>query len=457
MSFALSQDGIMVATFSEAETLTPEIKVIRKAIAEGQSLFVCGRAGVGKSRQLMWAQAYAARNGQNAVCLAPTGVAATNVGGQTIHSFFRFPIGALTDKEGRRGGTSERRRIMEKLDMLIIDEVSMVRSDLMNATDIALRTARGRPGEPFGGVQVLMFGDIYQLPPILRRDDEGSAESRYIMETFGTSLFFGAPGIRNRCAVAELTQVFRQKDADYAAALNDVRDGRSTPQASALFAKRVGKRDASAVTLTTTRATAQKINQLELDRMVKTGARKRSYAAEIKGLAKAGDFIAPELLDLCVGARVMMLVNGPDGIYSNGSVGTVTDFDERSVYVRLDQGVDVGVERKTWEKMEYTWDADTLGRKVAGSMVQIPIQLAWASTIHKCQGLTLDRVHVDLERGAFEAGQAYVALSRCRTLEGLTLERALRMRDVIQHPDAGRFREFMLPSLASAPIAGEAA
>ncbi len=442
------------ATFSEAEELTPEIEALRAAVMEGHSLFVCGRAGVGKSRQLMWAKRHVeesrALSGRGGVvCLAPTGVAAVNVGGQTIHSFFRFGIGALNDGDGRRAGeraAPDRARIMRQMSLLIIDEVSMVRADLMNAVDQALRACRKRSDLPFGGVQVIMFGDVYQLPPIVK--DE--AEKRFIRDKFLTAMFFGAEAVKTmkRC---ELTRVFRQRERDYALALNDIRSGRLTPGAANVFRHRVGVRTGDAVTLTTTRAKAASINGEELRRL---GNPMVQFPAELSGTAKPSDFMAPELLEICVGARVMTLVNHVDRLYSNGSVGTVLSIDSyhKEVCLKLDNSTDadhaiVTVAQSEFEKHEHVIDEETgaISKKAVGTMKQIPLQLAWACTIHKAQGLTLDRVHVDLQFGAFDAGQAYVALSRCRTLGGLTLERELWGKDMLQNPDADKYVDAMEP------------
>lgn len=448
--------------FSEEEVLTPEIEAFRSGVASGLSMFVCGRAGVGKSRQLMWVKEWAAAHRKQIVCLAPTGVAAVNVGGQTIHSFFRFPLGALHEKDARKAATNagDRRRVFENMAILVIDEVSMVRADLMHAVDVALRTARGNRFQPFGGVQLILFGDVYQLPPVLKKGKDNEAEVQYLSDSFASTMFFGAKGVRG-AKVIELTKVFRQKEREFALALNDVRGGAFSERAYELFKSRVGTRDKTAVTLCTTRARALAINGDELETLVAAGAKLKRFDAVIDGNARASDFLAPDVLELCVGARVMTLVNNVDEGYRNGSVGTVVGMREIEVIkkdshgiereervpcvdVKLDDsGDEVEITPKSWEKMEYTWDPDTdaLGRKVVGKFEQLPLQLAWASTIHKGQGLSLDRVHVDLQFGAFEAGQAYVALSRCRTLGGLTMERELWRKDVLQHPDAGRYAE----------------
>ncbi|MGE0766377.1 MAG: ATP-dependent RecD-like DNA helicase [Hyphomicrobiaceae bacterium] len=441
--------------FSETEILTDEIRAIREGIASGRSMFVCGRAGVGKSRQLMWVKEWAAENGITTACLAPTGVAAVNVGGQTIHSFFRFPIGGLTEADARKvvNATSDRLGAMRRPQLFVIDEVSMVRADLMHAVDHALRTLHGDPDTPFGGRQVVCFGDVYQLPPVVKRDDD---EAAYLAQVFGSSMFFAAPGIRH-FRLGELSHIFRQREVAFAEALNDVRDGHYTARARKIFDARVGMRDATAVTLTTTRKKAAEINDRELLSRVEKGARSTVFQAKLEGTAKPSDFLAPETLEVCIGARAMTLYNDKDGRFRNGTVGTVVDFGDGWVKLALDDGRDadssepaevVSVTQMDFEKTAYTWSpgADTLGREVVGKMTQIPLQLAWAVTIHKSQGLSLDRVHVDLQFGAFEAGQAYVALSRCRTLAGLTLERPLWRKDVMQHRDAGRFREPCAPT-----------
>lgn len=389
-------------------------------------LFVTGRAGTGKSTLLRGLREVL--TGDMAV-VAPTGLAAVNVGGQTIHSFFGLPprlIRADDIKRSRNGA------VMRRLKYLVIDEVSMVRSDMMWAIDQSLRVNRGRAREPFGGVRLVMFGDLHQLPPVVQDGEEAD----YLSATFGSPFFFSAEGLREGAGThrIELTEVFRQSDKDLISILNEVREGTPSEAALARLNGRVnplrtlGEGDPYVI-LTPTNAVAQRINAAYLDALP---GEARSYEAGITGEFSASAHPTDQALVLTAGAKVILLRNDAEGRWVNGTVARIARLDDKHVFVDLG-GKEHEVEPVAWESRRYERDAasNKVVERVVGTFKQLPLRLAWALTIHKAQGMTLDKVYIALGRGTFAHGQAYVALSRCRTLDGLALDRSLRRSDVI--------------------------
>jgi ATP-dependent DNA helicase PIF1 len=414
------------------------------AACDGINLFVCGRAGTGKSFVLRKIRDLLVDAGSTVVTLAPTGIAAFNVEGTTIHSFFRFPLGAITDDDIATAVWNPRNRrnidIMRSLDTLIVDEVSMVRVDVMDAIDLTLRQIRGEPGIPFGGVQVLMFGDPFQLPPVVVE----SQVSMYLKKKYGDALFFCAPTFSSTLRRVELTEVVRQKDPEFAGILNRVREGIQNRDDLQRLNAHVRRREAGDVTLTTTKARAHSINEAELIGLPLAHETK-AFPATMVNMTER-DAPVEVMLRICPGARVMILKNDPQQHVHNGTIGTVLRISEEEiedgegdvvledvVYVEPDgrHGDEVKIIRARWEKMEYETRGGKLQRKVVGWIRQFPLRLAWAMTIHKCQGLTMDRVHLDLNTGAFEVGQTYVALSRATSLDGLSLERPVLTQDIM--------------------------
>jgi ATP-dependent exoDNAse (exonuclease V) alpha subunit len=361
--------------------------------------------------------------------LAPTGLAAVNVGGQTIHSFFGFPPRLIRPDDIRR---SRNGRLMRRLEFLVIDEVSMVRSDLMWAIDQALRVNRGRPREPFGGVRLALFGDLHQLPPVIN-DAEVAA---HLESQYGGPFFFSIAALREGAGTAliELSQVFRQKDEALLSVLNKVREGEADDEDLALLNTRVHPIRTLAdgepyVILTPTNAAAGRINMAYLAALP---GEPRQYAAKTTGEFNSAAQPTEETLMLKPGAKVMLLRNDPDRRWVNGTIARVSRLEERRVWVEV-AGGEHEVEPASWESRRYAFDKDAekIVETVAGTFTQFPLRLAWALTIHKSQGLTLDKVYIDLGRGTFAHGQAYVALSRCRSLEGLALARQLRPSDIL--------------------------
>jgi len=376
---------------------------------------------------------------QEAIVLAPTGLAAINVGGQTIHSFFGFPPRLIRPDDIRR---SRNGRLMRRLKLMIIDEVSMVRSDLMSAIDQSLRLNRGRPREAFGGVRLLVFGDLQQLPPVV----QGGDVAEHLESAHGGVFFFSVGALSEGAGMSliELDHVFRQSDEAFLTVLNRIRDGEVTEADLAVLNERthpirtLGEGD-SFVILTPTNAAAHRINMAYLEALP-TDA--KTYEAGISG--EFGETAHPTDATLLLkhGAKVMLLRNDPDKRWVNGTVARVARLEDKRVWIEVDGKVHE-IEPVSWEARRYAYDqtAEKIVENVTGTFRQFPLRLAWALTIHKSQGLTLDRVYIDLGRGTFAHGQTYVALSRCRSLEGLALARPLRPTDIIFDRSAMDYRD----------------
>ena len=417
--------------------LSPEqLGVLGLIESTREHVFVTGRAGTGKSTLL---QSFLATTDRTVVVCAPTGVAALNVGGQTIHSLFRLPIGLIADQE--LDLSRELRTLLQSVDTVVIDEISMVSADLMDAIDRRLRQARARRHEPFGGVQVVLFGDPYQLAPVPGRDE---GERAYYADHYRSMWFFdaavwGEADLR----IVELQTIHRQQDEAFRAMLSAVRHGEVTAEIGGAL-NEAGARPApreGILTLATTNATVARINQDALNRL--PGAAKTARADVAGDFGTKGGYPADEALELKVGAQVMFLRNdtGGDGFprWVNGTLGTVESIG-KTVWVDVD-GESHQVMPATWERYRYTYSAarKQVTKDIVGEFTQFPLRLAWAVTIHKSQGQTYDAAVVDLGPRAFAPGQAYVALSRIRSIEGLYLARPMRPSDVIVDDDVRRF------------------
>jgi ATP-dependent exoDNAse (exonuclease V) alpha subunit len=365
-------------------------------------------------------------------------LAAVNVGGQTIHSFFGLPPRLVRTDDIRR---SRNGGVMRRLKLLVIDEISMVRSDLMAAIDLSLRINRGRPREPFGGVRLVMFGDLHQLPPVVQEAEVAA----HLDSQYGGPFFFSVSALGEGAgtALVELTDVFRQNDEALIGVLNRIREGDAGEDELALLNERVrpvrtlGEGDPYVI-LTPTNAAAHRINMAYLDALP---AAARTYEAGVTGEFSTSAQPTDQALVLKPGAKVILLRNDPDRRWVNGTIARVSRLEEKRVWVELD-GREHEVEPAAWEQRRYAYDQtqQKIVESVAGTFKQFPLRLAWALTIHKSQGLTLDKVYIDLGRGTFAHGQAYVALSRCRSLEGLALARPLRPSDVLFDPAAMGYR-----------------
>ncbi len=414
-----------------ARAADPAIAEARQALADRTPVvMLIGRAGTGKShfiRELVnddpsYPQAL----------LAPTGLAAMNIGGQTVHSFFGFPPRPLI-------GSHEKphwffTRTARALKRLIIDEVSMLRADVLDAMNQHLQVAR-KSSRPFGGVQMLFVGDFYQLPPVVRGDEGALLEEA----GYATPYAFSAHALRDApLAVVELTEVHRQTNHDFIALLASIRERRGVEEAVTILNtvcldRALPKRP---VLLCATNAVADRYNVQGLASLEGAAAR---YTGAFEGETPRtmGDrFPAPMELTLKRGARVIFTQNDPEGRWVNGSLGTVRTLGEESITVLLDAGDEVEVERAVWPQARWTWNAkeNRMEVKEEFKYVQFPLAPAWALTIHKAQGMTLDSVEIDLGRGAFAPGQTYVALSRARSMETLRLTRPISARDVQVDP-----------------------
>lgn len=423
-----------------------------------EHVFITGRAGTGKSTLL---QHFAAHTRKRIAICAPTGVAALNVEGQTIHSLFRLPIGLIADQELEQNEPT--RRILNALDTLVIDEISMVNADLMDGIDRSLRQARGRRAEPFGGVQVVMFGDPYQLAPVPPRGDE----MRYIRDHYRSFWFFDAKvwaGTSDAASdaldlgrhgaqlhVRELVQIHRQADDGFKAMLNAVRFGRVTADIAGVLngagARPAPEPEPGEVPIITLATRNDIVNSINRRHLASLPGKEQTAVAEISGDFGRGEaaYPADSELKLKVGAQVMFLRNdvgaqGDPPRWVNGTIGTVTRILGASVRVEID-GEEVDVEPAVWERYRYAYNpgSRTLTREVVAEFTQFPLRLAWAVTIHKSQGKTYERAVIDLGSGAFAPGQTYVALSRLTSLDGLHLSRPLRPSDIRVDPDVARF------------------
>ena len=408
----------------------PASWVATGAGAQG-NLFLTGRAGTGKSTLL---KRFLEAAGDEAVVLAPTGVAAMNAGGQTIHSFFKLPPRLIEPPDIKR---LRQGRVFRALKTMIIDEVSMVRADMLDAIDKSLKLNRGSK-RPFGGVRMILAGDLHQLPPVISGDEAPILEERY-----GGGYFFNAPAFRDaEFALLALKHIFRQSDPKFLALLGAVRRGRLTEPDAELLQTLVSGRSAldaseTHIVLTPNNNNAFRINQARLAAL--TG-RAASFAAKVEGQFEERTYPTEADLELKEGARVMLIRNDPDGRWVNGSLATVEGFGKDSVIVAM-EGRAYEIEPAAWEKYRYTVDTETkkIRREVVGTFKQMPLRLAYAVTIHKAQGLTLDKVYIDFDWGMFAHGQAYVALSRATSLAGLELSRALTPRDLVIDRNAFAF------------------
>jgi ATP-dependent DNA helicase PIF1 len=389
-----------------------------------ECLFITGKAGTGKSTLLKY---FKANTGKKIIVLAPTGVAAINVGGQTIHSFFKFPPRIIQKDIIKR---LRDRALVENLDMVIIDEVSMVRADMMDGIDYALRLNRGKMKIPFGGAQMVFFGDLFQLSPVV---ESGAKE---LLEEMYSSPYFFSAKVFNDCHIRaiELSTIYRQKDSSFMELLNRVRNKEYTEEDLSILNEKVQKdatlpKKDSTVILTTTNSLANMINQ---DRLSKLPGKEITYEAMATGKFEESAYPTDTSLKLKKGAQVILIKNDPAKQWVNGTLAKVVALSDDSIVVDID-GRTCDVPIVKWQKIEYSYneDEDKIEDEVVGDFAQYPIKLAWAITIHKSQGQTFDKVIIDLGNGAFTHGQLYVALSRCTCLDGIRLKRPVTPRDII--------------------------
>lgn len=390
----------------------------------GVNVFLTGKAGTGKTTFLRQLKE---RSPKRMIVVAPTGVAAINAGGVTIHSFFQFPLApyvpgsSFNTKDERYRFSKEKKRIIRTLDLLVIDEISMVRADLLDQIDAVLRLHKDK-NRPFGGVQLLMIGDLSQLAPVVRDSDWA-----LLREYYQTPYFFGSLALRQTQHVTiELQHVYRQTDTAFINILNEVRENRLTPGGLAMLNSRCceddkEKSNEGVIRLTTHNATVDSYNEQRMDELKGVSY---TFDATVTGTFPESSYPAEKTLELKKGCQVMFLKNDSQGSrYYNGKLGIITSIDDEHIRVRgLDDDIEVEVQPDVWTNARYVIDKETkeIREEIDGEFRQYPLRLAWAITVHKSQGLTFDRAVIDVN-AAFAAGQVYVALSRLRSLEGLIL------------------------------------
>ncbi len=406
-----------------------------------RNIYLTGKAGTGKTTFLHKLKEISPKR---MVVVAPTGVAAINAGGVTIHSFFQMPFGPILperlDAPSRpneknqfiRKFNKRKINIIRSLDLLVIDEISMVRADLLDGIDNVLRKYKNRT-LPFGGVQLLMIGDLQQLAPVVKEH-----EWNLLRNYYETVFFFSSKAFQQSESISiELKHIYRQQDNKFIKILNEIREDKLSEASVKELQKRFKKdyipdKDDGYITLTTHNASANRINEEQLKK-VKTKV--HTFEAEVRGQFPEHAYPAEEFLKLKSGAQVMFIKNDSslEKLYYNGKIGIITDIDEEGIYVKCkDEDEAIHVEQEMWENIKYTINdrSKEIEEDVAGSFIQYPLRLAWAITIHKSQGLTFEKAIIDAQ-AAFAHGQTYVALSRCKTLEGLILSSPISEEGII--------------------------
>ena len=416
-----------------------------------RSLFLTGKAGTGKSTFLRYVTETTRKKH---IILAPTGIAAINAGGSTLHSFFKLPFHPLLPNDSQYSirnirktlkYNSEKCKLLREVELIIIDEISMVRADIIDFIDKVLRIYNRNMRKPFGGKQMLLVGDIYQLEPVIREDDR-----QLLAPFYPSGFFFDARVFREMQLISiEFTHVYRQTDPVFVSILDHIRTSHVTPADLATLNHQVGAAIDTAdshlsITLSTRRDTVDYINSTRLAEIEGTPT---AFDGVIEGDFPESNLPSPLSLELKVGAQVLFVRNDKEHRWVNGTLGTVTGFsddpdsDSSVIMVRTEDGAEHDVQREIWSNIKYSFDdkEQKIVEDIIGTFRQFPLRLAWAITVHKSQGLTFSNVKIDLTGGVFAGGQTYVALSRCRSLQGICLQRPIRQDDIFIKSEVARF------------------
>ena len=393
-----------------------------------KNIFITGKAGTGKSSLIRYLKN---NTKKNLVLLAPTAIAALNINAKTIHSFFNFPFHIITKTDIKK---HYNKRLINKIDTMLIDEASMLRPDIMDAIDLTLQVTRENK-QSFGGIQMVLVGDLYQLPPVITNDEIKIMSSLYPNGHF----FFNSNVFKNTTiSKFELTKVYRQDDQKLIKLLDKVRNASLNEDDLSSFNKRIVDEDwivpEEVLTLSTNNTKVDSINASNLKNI---DSKEYVYHADIEGKYTGAPVDAE--LKIKVGAQVMLVKNGENWV--NGTLAIIDSLSKDEIHIKIKDEV-YKLEKEKWEKFEYKISNNKIIPSVSATFIQYPLKLAWAATIHKCQGQTFEKVMIDMDFGAFAHGQTYVALSRVVSLNGLFLRKPLKIEDFIFNPVIKEFLEY---------------
>lgn len=413
-----------------------------------RSLFLTGKAGTGKSTFM---RHIAATIKKKHIILAPTGIAAINAGGSTLHSFFKLPFHPLLPTDKRYSARNirdtlkyngEKTKLLREVELIIIDEISMVRADIIDFIDKVLRIYNRNMREPFGGKQLLLVGDIYQLEPVIKED-----ERQLLRPFYPSCFFFDAHVFREMQLIAvELKKVYRQRDAQFISLLDHIRTSQVSDTDLRLLNARVNAEIGTeegrlSITLSGRRDTVDYINEKQLNTLPDQPT---IFYGHIEGEFPENSLPTPIELEVKTGAQVLFIKNDKERRWVNGTLGTIIGFGDEEdgiIYVRTEDGRDFDVEREIWSNVRYTFNEkeQKIEEEEIGSYQQFPLRLAWAITVHKSQGLTFNNVKIDFTGGVFAGGQTYVALSRCTSLQGISLQEPIRRENIFVRTEVTNF------------------